>query len=178
MFPIQDQISVATRSNLESQLAIFTALTYKTFEGIEKLVSLNINAAKASLEESTVTAKQLLTAKDPQEFFTLSAAQAQPNIEKAIAYGRHFAHIASSTQAEFNKAAEVQIAEANRKVSKLVEDAGKNAPAGSETVIEIVKSAIENATNSYEQLTRTSKQAMEAIEANVNIATSKFALSK
>ncbi len=178
MFPIQDQISVATRSNLESQLAIFTALTHKTFEGVEKLLSLNLNVAKASLEESALTAKQLLAAKDPQEFFALSAAQTQPAVEKAIAYGRHFANIATSTQAEFNKAAEAQIAEANRKVSKLVEDAAKNAPAGSEGIIEIVKSAIESATNNYEQMTRTSKQAAEALEANLNIATSKFALAK
>src|SRR5438309_1610889 len=103
MFSIPEQFSAATKANFEAQLALITALTNKTFEGVEKLVDLNINVAKASLEESTVVAKQLIAAKDAQEFFALSAAHIQPNAEKAIAYGRHVASIASSTQAEFTK---------------------------------------------------------------------------
>lgn len=179
MFPIQDQISVTTRSTIEAQLAMLTSLTDKTFESIEKLVNLNINAVKATLAESNAATKQLLIAKDPQEFFSLSAAQAQPAVEKALAYGRHLATIASSTQAEFAQAAEAQLMDMNRKVSKLIDAAAKNAPAGSENAIGIMKTAIENATVGYEQLTRTTKQAMEAVEANMTAAVSQFApLSK
>jgi len=81
MFSIPEQFSNATKANFESQFAIFSSLTNKTFEGVEKLVDLNLTAAKASLEDTSSTAKQLLAAKDPQEFFSLSAAQAQPNAE-------------------------------------------------------------------------------------------------
>jgi len=88
MFAIPEQFSNATKANFESQFALFSSLTNKAFEGVEKFVDLNITAAKASLEESSVATKQLLAAKDPQEFFTLTAAQAQPVAEKAIAYGR------------------------------------------------------------------------------------------
>jgi phasin family protein len=178
MFPIQDQISVATRRNLESQLALFATLTHKTFESIEKLVSLNVTAVKVSLEESAITTKQLLSAKDPQEFFSLSAAQAQPTIEKALAYTRHLASIASGTQAEFTKAAEAQIVEANQQVSKLVEEATNNAPIGSENIATIMKSAIESATNNYEQFNRTAKQAMGTLETNLNSVTNQFATAK
>ena len=97
MFAIPEQFSNATKANFESQFALFSSLTNKAFEGVEKFVDLNITAAKASLEESSVATKQLLAAKDPQEFFTLTAAQAQPVAEKAIAYGRHLASIASGT---------------------------------------------------------------------------------
>ena len=142
MFSIPEQFSSATKTNLEAQFALFSSLTSKAFEGIEKIVELNLTAAKATLEESTAAAKQLLSAKDPQEFFSLSAAQAQPSAEKAIAYGRHLAAITSGTQAEFSKAAEAQIAETNRKVISLVEEVTKNAPAGSENAVAILKSAI------------------------------------
>ena len=98
MFSIPEQFSSATKTNLEAQFALFSSLTSKAFEGIEKIVELNLTAAKATLEESTAAAKQLLSAKDPQEFFSLSAAQAQPSAEKAIAYGRHLAAITSGTQ--------------------------------------------------------------------------------
>ena len=102
MFAIPEQFSNATKANFEAQFAIFSALSAKAFEGVEKLVDLNINAAKASLEETSETARQLLAAKDPQEFFSLTAAQAQPTAEKAISYTRQLASIAAGTQAEFN----------------------------------------------------------------------------
>ena len=105
-----------------------------------------------------------------QEFFTLSAALAQPNAEKAIAYGRHFASIASSTQAELTKVAEAQVAEAKRKVVEFVDQASKNVPSGAEGAVALVKSAIGSASAGYEQLAKSTKQAVEIIESNVNNA--------
>jgi phasin family protein len=174
MFAIPEQFSVATKANFDTQLALITALTNKAFESMEKFVDLNMNVVKASLEESSATTKQLLAAKDPQEFFSLTAAKAQPNAEKAIAYGRHLASIATATQAEFTKAAEAQIADTSRKVIALVDDVSKNAPAGSENAIALLKSAIGNANAGYEQLTKTTKQAVETIEGNMNTAVSQF----
>lgn len=174
MFSIPEQFSNATKANFEAQFAIFSALTNKAFEGVEKIVDLNLTAAKASLEESSITAKQLMSAKDPQEFFSLASAQAQPTAEKTMAYGRHLANIASSTSAEFSKAAETQIAETNRKVISLVEEVSKNAPAGSENAVAMFKSALGNANAGYEQFSKTAKQAAETIEGNVAQAVNQF----
>lgn len=174
MFTIPEQFSNVAKANFESQLSMFTTLTSKAFESMEKVVDLNMNVAKASLEDSSIAAKQLLAAKDPQEFFSLTAAQAQPTAAKAIAYGRHLAGIATNAQAELTRAAEEQIAETGRKVSALVDDVSKNAPAGSENVIAMVKSAIGNANAGYEQLSRTTKQAVEVMEANMNSAVNQF----
>jgi phasin family protein len=174
MFALPEQFSAASKANLEANLALLSALTNKTFESVEKVIDLNLNVAKASLEESNAAAKQFLAAKDAQEWLSLAAAQAQPNAEKALAYGRHLAGIASAVQAEFSKAAEAQIAETSRKVLELVEEVTKNAPAGSENAIALVKSAIGNANAGYEQLTKTTKQAVEALEANLNNAVTQF----
>ena len=174
MFAIPEQFSNATKANFEAQFAIFSTLTNKAFEGVEKFVDLNLTAAKASLEETSATTKQLLAAKDPQEFFSLATAQAQPSAEKTIAYGRHLATIASSTGAEFSKAAETQIAETNRKVISLVEEVSKNAHAGTENAVALFKSAIGNASAGYEQFTKTAKQAVESLESNLNAAVNQF----
>lgn len=169
MFPIQDQISVATKSNFEANLALYTSLTNKALESVEKLINLNITAVRASMEESSATTRQILAAKDPQEVISLLTAQTKPNYEKAIAYGSHLANIASSTQAEFTKAAETQIAQVSRKVTELIEEAARNAPAGSEGMVAVVKTAMGNASNGYEQFTKTAKQAVEALEANLTV---------
>lgn len=175
MFTIPEQLSAASKANIEAQLAMLSTLANKAFESVEKMVDLNMNVAKTSLEESNAAAKQLFAAKDAQEWLSLAAAQAQPNAEKALAYGRHLATIASGVQAEFNKAAEAQIAETSRKMLELVEEVSKNAPAGSENAVALVKSAIGNANAGYEQLTKTTKQAVEVMEANLNTAVTQFA---
>jgi phasin family protein len=175
MFPIQNQISDVARTSFESQIAAMVAMTGSTMESMEKLMDLNLNAIRASLEESIAISRQFLEVKDPQGLFVLIAAQAKPNVEKALAYSRHVINIASSAQEGFNKATEAQLQETNRKVSRLMEDAAKNAPAGSESVVAIVKSAIGNASAGYEQLHKTTKQATEALEATVTAAVNQLA---
>jgi phasin family protein len=174
MHSIQDQFSAATKANFEANLALVSALTSKAFEGVEKLVDLNLGVVKATLEESNAKTKQLLGAKDTQEFFSMSAAQGQPSAEKAIAYARHIGSIASTTQSEIIKTAEAQIAETNRKISALIDDVSKNAPAGSESVVAMLKSLIGNANAGYEQLTKATKQAVEALETNLSTAAEQF----
>jgi phasin family protein len=174
MFAFPEQFSNATKANLESQFAMLSALTSKTFEGVEKLVNLNIATTKAAIESSSANARQLLAAKDPQEFFSVGALQAQPNAEKALSYGRQVASIAADTGAEFSRAAETQFAEVNRKVISLVDEVTRNAPAGSETYVSALKTAISNANAGYEQFSKTTKQAVEAIESNMNAAVSQF----
>ncbi|SFC28809.1 phasin family protein [Massilia yuzhufengensis] len=174
MFAIPEQFSNATKANLESQFALFSSLTAKTFESVEKLVELNISTARASLEESSNVTRKLLSAKDPQEFFSVAASQAQPSAEKATSYSRQLASIASGAGAEFSKVAEGQIVETNRKVIALVDEVSKNAPAGSETFVAAVKTAISNANAGYEQFSKTSKQAAETIETNVTAAVNQF----
>ena len=174
MFSIPEQLSEATKASLEAQLALITALSNKTFEGVEKIIDLNITAAKSSLEESNAAMKQFLSVKDAKEWMSVSAANVQPNAEKTLAYGRHLASIASSVQTEYTKAAEAQISEASRKMLQLVEQVTKNAPAGSENAVAMLKSAIGNASAGYEQFTKTTKQAVETMEANMNTAVSQF----
>lgn len=169
-----EQFSAAAKANVEAQIALFNQLANKTFEGVEKLVDLNLKAAKSSLEESQATAQKLLSAKDPQEFFSLSSAQAQPALEKSVAYGRHLSGILSGTQAELSKTAEAQIAEANRKVISLIDEAAKNAPVGSEQAIALLKSTLGNLNAGYEQFTKSAKQAAEVLEANMSNAVDQF----
>jgi len=174
MFSTPDQFSAATKTALNTQLKLITQLSGTVFESVEKIIDLNLSVFKASMEESTDAAKQLLSSKDAQDFLTVSAAQAQPVAQKAIAYSRHLAGIAANAQAEFSKATEEQITEHSRKIISLVDTVAQNAPAGSENVIALVKSAVGSANAGYEQFNKTTKQAAEAIETNVAAAVNQF----
>jgi len=170
IFPGNEGLINALRTSLEAQVSYLTALTTTAVESAGKVADLNMNAAKTSVEESTVIAKQLLASKDPQEFLSLVTALPQPTAAKVAAYGRHLADIASAAQAEITRATEERVAESGRKFLALFDQASKNAPAGSESTLAIMKSAITNANAGYEQFAKAGKQAAEVIEANVNTA--------
>lgn len=174
MFATQEQFVTAARSNFEAQLAASNAFASKALNSVAQLFDLNVAVAKSSFEQSSAAAQQLLAVKDVQEFFTVSAAQTQPNAEKALAYGRSLASIASAVQADFTKATEAQIAEVSKKVNALVDNLAKNAPAGSEGAISLLKTAIANASTGYEQLSKNGKQAAEAFEENLTKAVKQF----
>jgi phasin family protein len=157
-----EQIVAAQKANLET---LFD-LTNKAFEGVEKLVELNLQVAKASLTEAQSTATASLGAKDAQELLALQAALLQPAAEKAAAYGRHLYDIATSTNAEVSKVAEAQVAAAQANFASAVDGAVKNAPAGTESAAALVKSAIAAATNAMESVQKATKQAAETAEAN------------
>ncbi|MEX8519073.1 MAG: phasin family protein [Leptothrix sp. (in: b-proteobacteria)] len=156
------EFAAANKSNLDALLG----LSQKAFEGIEKLVELNLQVSRAALDESAEHAKALLSAKDAQELLTLQAGLLQPASEKALAYGRQVYDIASSTQAEVAKLAEAQVSDAQQKLQAFVETAVKNAPAGSESAVAMVKSAVAAATNAIESAQKAAKQAATATEAN------------
>lgn len=168
MTTLAEQFSAAAKAGFEIQIALLNQFASKTLEGVEKLADLNLKAARSSMEESQETAQKLLSAKDAQEFFALSNAQAQPTVEKGLAYGRHVAGIVSSTQAELTRTAEAQLAEVNRNMISLIDEAAKNAPAGSENAISFVRTTIGNFNAGCEQFTKSAKQAAQAMEANVS----------
>ncbi len=174
MFSAADQLSNATKASIDSQLAAMSEIANKALHSVAELVELNIATAKESLAHTSAAAQQLLSAKDAQEFFSLTSAQAQPQAEKALAYGRHLASIATKAQAEITKSAEARVAETTKQVSKLLDDLAKAAPAGSENAIAVLKASADTASKTYDQIVKASKQALETMEDNVAEATKHF----
>src|SRR5437867_4059700 len=159
-----EQILAAHKANVETLFG----LTNKAFEGVEKLVELNVQATKAALAETANHTQAVLAVKDAQELLALQASLVQPLAEKTAAYSRHLYDIASAAGADLGKTFEEQAAEAQKKFSGLVDNAAKNAPAGSETAVAALKSAVAAASNAFESVQKVVKQAGDIAEANFN----------
>jgi phasin family protein len=157
-----EQFAAASKANFEA----LVELTQKAFAGMEKLVELNMQVARTSMEQSTEQAKAALDAKDPQALLALQQTLVQPGSDKALAYGRQVYEIASSTQAEVAKLAEAQVANVQEQMQALVETAMKNAPAGSENAVALMKSTAAAASNAFESVQKAAKQAVTAAETN------------
>jgi len=80
-----EQIVTAQKANIET----FFGLTGLAFEGVEKLIELNTQVAKAAMTEASQTIQAALSVKDAQELLALQAGLLQPAAETAAAYSRH-----------------------------------------------------------------------------------------
>lgn len=166
-FITPEQISAANKTNIESILTLANA----AFASVEKLATLNLNTARALLEDSVSNTKTLMGAKDMQELVSLQSSLAQPSIEKIVSYGRSVYEITSSIQDEVSKIVESQVSEANKNLSAALDKAAKSAPAGSDVAVAAVKSAIAAASSAYDSMSKAAKQVVELTEANVTAAT-------
>ncbi|NVD98127.1 TIGR01841 family phasin [Massilia sp. BJB1822] len=117
MSSITEQLSAATKTQLESQLNILNNIASTTFDGAQQVIALNLSTTKASVENSAAAAKQLLEAKDTGDLLSLVQA---PGFERVFAYGRELFAIVSKTQAGLLQAAKDQFQDASAAVTAAV----------------------------------------------------------
>jgi phasin family protein len=147
-----EQMLAAQKANVETLFG----LTNKAFEGVEKLVELNLQVAKAAMTEAADAAKAALSVKDAQELMALQASLLQPAAEKASAYSRHVYDIATATNADVSRVAESTVADVQKKFVALVDSATK---------------AVAAANNAFDGVQKATKQATEVAEANFHAMT-------
>ncbi|RQH09022.1 phasin family protein [Paraburkholderia dinghuensis] len=160
--PTPEQFAATQKANLEA----FFGLTNTAVDGAIKLAELNLQTARSSVAEGQEHAQAVLSAKDPQVVLALQASFAQSAAEKAVAYGRSIYDVLSAAQAEFTLAAQAQFEQQKHAAQSFVDNAVKNAPAGSESAVAAFKSAFNAAGSAYETVNKAAKQAVEIAESN------------
>jgi phasin family protein len=166
MSAIPQQVLSRQKAAVDALVAAQTAV----FGGFEKLVDLNLKVVRATLDEVAQKSKQAAEVKDAQEAASFASGITQPGAEKAMAYSKHVYDIISGVQSELSKLVEAQVAESQQQMSEAIEQFTKNAPAGSESAVAMLKSSMATANSTYESLTKAAKQAAEVAESNLNAA--------
>lgn len=167
MFQAPEQLMALNKANLEAAVR-FAGIA---LEGAERMLELQLKAAKIAFADGVQQAKAFTEIKDVQEIAQLRNTLAQPTMEKATSYVKSVYDVASATQAEMNKLVEEQIAEFNKQVVTGLDKVVKSAPAGSEVALAAVKSAITAVNSAYDNISKSAKQFTEMTQANVEAAT-------
>ena len=163
MYQAPEQIVALNKANLEVAVK-FAAIA---LQSTERLINLQMKAARTAFAESAEAAKTLASVKDLHNFATLHDNIAQPALEKATAYAKDFYDVAANTQAEFGKIVDEQVAEYNKQVVAILDKMVKTAPAGSEVGIAAFKSGIAAINSAYDNLSKASKQFTEVTQSNI-----------
>jgi phasin family protein len=167
MFTNPEQFANATKALFEFQLETFNTLTSKTVQGVEQVIALNLATAKSNLEGGLAAGKAISAAPDPKAALQAAAENVQPGVAGAAAYNQQLGGIIADIREEFTRAADAHMTEARNNLSALIHDVTKNVRPGSENAVQIVKTAIDNAFAGYEQVTKATRQAVEAVEAEI-----------
>jgi phasin family protein len=175
MFKI-DQFTAANEAAI-NQFAYFAQLS---LANAERFAEISLGVARESVEQATAHAQSLAGAKDVHEVIALNSAAVEPVMKRAYAYSRTAYDSATETNNEVKRVFEKQAAEYNRAAVAALEEAFKYAPAGSETLVENVKTAIAAAQSAYNNAAAINKQIYDSVEQSVeqNVRTVKSAASK
>lgn len=167
-----EQIVAVQKASVDTSFDLLN----KTFNAIEQLTGLTLQAAKSGLAENQEALVKAFGAGAPHSFIAQHASQAQPSIEKAQAYWRKVYEIASSTRAEFLAVAETQIKKVQDDAQSYAEKLAKTAPAGSETAVTawktFITTLIETANTAYDTATKAMKQVDESAQNDISVAAS------
>lgn len=166
MYQTPEQLIAMNKANMESVMR-FAGVA---IEGTERMIELQMKAAKSAFADSIESAKALAAVKDFQQFAALKDTMAQPTLEKATAYAKSVYDLTSETQAEFSKLIEAQVADFNKEVVTTLDKLVKSAPAGSEVGVAALKSAIAAVNSAYDNLSKVGKQFAQATQSNLEAA--------
>ena len=175
MFKI-DQLSAANEAAIE-QFSHFAQLSLANYE---KLAEIGLGAARDSVELATKHAQSVAGARDVHELLALNSAAFEPAMKRAYAFSRTAYETVAETNDEFKRVFEKQSAEMNKAAVAALEEAFKYAPAGSESLVANVKSAIAASQSAYDNLVAINKQIYDTVEKTVeqSVATAQAASTK
>lgn len=158
-----DQFTAANEAAIE-QFSYFAKLA---IANTEKFAELGLGAARESVALATQHAQALAGARDLHEVIALNSAALEPALKRAYSYSRSAFEAAAETNNEVKKTLEKQNAEVQKAAITALEEAFKYAPAGSESVVANVKSAISAAQSAYENAIAINKQIYDTVEKTV-----------
>ncbi|MEZ5659971.1 MAG: phasin family protein [Burkholderiaceae bacterium] len=143
------------------------ALAGKGIEAMQKLAELNMKVMKSSLESGAEQMKSLMSVKDIKELNETLVTLAQPRSEAFSQYAKDAYAITTEANAEVTKMFEAQVEEGHKQLSTMIDGMAKNAPAGTEGAIGLMKQALTASRTAYEQASKAGKQVVEMAEANL-----------
>lgn len=174
MTSANEQFSALGKSQVDTALRIAAIVA----AGSEKLFDIQIKNTRGLFDDGVKTAKALAEVKDVSELTSFTPATPQAGFESVTNYARSVYEVAAGTQAELNAVFEAQLAEFGKGFTSAVETALASAPAGSESAVSAVKTAMGTASSMYEGFSKATKQMTSMAEANVAAATTATATDK
>ena len=169
MYTTPEQFAELNKANV----AQATKLAALAFENAEKLMKLNLDAAKSALAQGVESASAAASVKDVQELFALRTKYAETGVQAALGYSRSLYDVASAAQAQYSQLAEETWTAYTKGVAAWVRrpaDQAHPAPPARMSPSSNFKSTFAASTAAFDQFQKATKQVVSLADASVRAA--------
>jgi phasin family protein len=158
------QLLELQRSSLESLADYGGAL----LEAGERLTELQLALGRAVLRDSADLAQAAARSQSARQLLSRFQATAQPAAERLLAYARDAYGVSSRFSAAASQISDAWIANANRRFCETFDAVVANAPAGSESAVAWIKSAVSTANGTFDAIKNASRQVAGVTESQLD----------
>ena len=166
MFTAPEQFTDFNKSSIDTVLQ-FARIS---FDATERLMNLQLQVSKESVDHVAQNLKTIAEARDPQQLLDMRNQLAEGSVERVTTYSRSVYDVASHAQSELSQLLEGRLNELSQSVASGIDKAVKSAPPGAEVGIAAMKSAVAATTAAVDGFTKVAKQAASYADANLKPA--------
>ena len=129
-----------------------------SFDSAERMIALNLEAAKVSLDVTAKNANAATSVKDIQELNGLRTKAGETGLEFFVGYSKNLYDISTAAQAQYSSLVEERVSSFQKTVVEGIDKAAKNAPAGSDVAFAALKSGIAAQASAFDTMSKAGKQ--------------------
>lgn len=163
-----EKLQAAQQANLNSVQELTTKLTATA----TKLGKLQQDALTQLSKTQFDYASKLLAVRDFSGFLELQSAFFSPSalLEKQLSFNREVFAALNETQQQVSQFTEQHVAKGREQLNEVIEQLAGHAPAGTESAVTALKSAVSNVNEAYDQAEKAAKNAADIAEKAVKQA--------
>lgn len=147
-----EQFTDLQRKNMEAGMK----LAQMSLDNSQRIVALQVEAAKKLFQGSLENAKALASAKDPQQAIALQTQYAQDAAKKMMETAQEIAEISSASRAELSHLVTEQLAHGSKDMMTAFQSFFSAIPGQNTNVMDSMKQAMSTATSAFEQFSQAS----------------------
>jgi len=157
--------------NIQSMIA----LTEKSVERSQKLSEINFEATKSLLDEVNGTVAQVMSAKDPQAFFSMTQdGSLDQYAGKLLAHQQAVTKVVREAGEEIAQMTEAGVEQIKVSLKDWMDALAANAPAGSESMVNAMKTSLETTLHGVGQIQAAAKEVASNVEETTEQAVKAF----
>ena len=139
-----------------------------SMDSAERVIALQMDFAKTSLDQATKTARAYAGVKDVQEFVAMRTRSAESAVERLMGYSRSLYEISAEAQTQLSRLAEERMSTFQKAVTETVDQAVKSSPAGGgDVAAAAIKSSLAATTAAFDSFAKAAKSVAAYADAGV-----------
>lgn len=147
-----EKFSELHRKNMEAAMK----LAQMSIENSQRILAIQVDAAKKLFKDSVESAKALTTIKDPQQAVTLRTKYAQDTAQQMMETARQIAEIGNASRTEFSHMLTEQLTSGSKDMMETFQAFFSSLPGQNGNVMETMQKAMATANGAFEQIAQAS----------------------